>query len=126
MDYSLPGFSVHGSGLPCPPKGNIPDPGIKPMSLMSAALAGGFFTTSPTWEATLEPWAPNISHYAFKISFIGTFDSTAPPGVIQELGMDLIDQKLCGDTPEGGCDGDLPHPCLTVPGDSWHTLGRQQ
>ena len=88
------------------------------MSLMSAALAGGFFTTSPTWEATLEPWAPNISHYAFKISFLGTFDSTAPPGVIQELGMDLIDQKLCGDTPEGGCDGDLPHPCLTVPGDS--------
>ena len=27
------------------------DPGIKPMSLMSPALAGGFFTTSATREA---------------------------------------------------------------------------
>ena len=54
------------------------------MSLLSDALVGGFFTTSPTWEATLEPWAPNIPRYAFKISFLGTFDSTVPPGV--ELG----------------------------------------
>ena len=30
------------SGLPFPPPGDLPDPGIKPMSL---ALAGGFFTT---------------------------------------------------------------------------------
>ena len=34
-----------------PPPGDLPDPGIKPMSLMSSALAGGFFTTSTTWEA---------------------------------------------------------------------------
>ena len=32
------------SGLPCPPPGDLPDPGIKPMSLKSPALAGGFFT----------------------------------------------------------------------------------
>ena len=39
MDYSLPGSSVHGiihqeywSGLPCPPPGDLPDPGIKPGS----------------------------------------------------------------------------------------------
>ena len=38
------------SGLQCPPPGDLPDPGIKPMSLMSPALAGGFFTTSTTWE----------------------------------------------------------------------------
>ena len=42
MDYSLPGSSVHGdspgkntgegcwSGLPCPPLGDLPNPGIKP------------------------------------------------------------------------------------------------
>ena len=35
------------SGLPCPPPGHLPDPGIEPTSLMSAALAGGFFTTEP-------------------------------------------------------------------------------
>ena len=34
--------------------GGLPDPGIKPMSLMSPALAGGFFTTSTTWEALRE------------------------------------------------------------------------
>ena len=37
--------------MPLPPSGNIPDPGIKPASLDSPALAGGFFTTSATWEA---------------------------------------------------------------------------
>ena len=39
------------SGLPCPPPGHLPDPGIKPTSLKSPALAGELFTTSTTWEA---------------------------------------------------------------------------
>ena len=58
MDCSPPGSSVHGisrqeywSGLPCPPPGDLPDPGIKPTSFISPALAGGFFTTSTTYEA---------------------------------------------------------------------------
>ena len=34
------------SGLPFPIPGNFPDPGIKPESLASPALAGRFFTTS--------------------------------------------------------------------------------
>ena len=37
----------HWSGLPFPPPGNLPDPGIGPASLVSPALAGGFFTTEP-------------------------------------------------------------------------------
>ena len=37
--------------LPFPSPWDLPHPGIKPKSLMSAALAGGFFTTSTTWEA---------------------------------------------------------------------------
>jgi len=47
------GFSrqEYWSRLPCPPPGHLPDPGIEPTSLMSPALAGGFFTTSATWEA---------------------------------------------------------------------------
>jgi len=46
------GFSrqEYGSGLPGPPPRDLPDPGIKLSSLMSPALAGGFFTTSTTWE----------------------------------------------------------------------------
>ena len=38
-------------GLPCPSPGDLPSPGIEPESLKSPALAGGFFTTSTTWEA---------------------------------------------------------------------------
>ena len=39
------------SELPCPPLGDLSDPEIEPTSLTSPALAGGFFTTSATWEA---------------------------------------------------------------------------
>ena len=41
------GFSrkEYWSGLPFPPPGDLPDPGIKPKSLVAPALAGGFFTT---------------------------------------------------------------------------------
>ena len=48
------GFSrqEYWSGFSFPPPGDLPDPGIKPMSLMSPALAGGFFATSATWEAS--------------------------------------------------------------------------
>ena len=47
------GFSrqEYWSGLPCPPPGDLPNPGIEPVSLTSPALAGRFFTTSATWEA---------------------------------------------------------------------------
>ena len=37
-------------GLPCPPPGDLSDPGIEPSSLMSPALAGAFFTITATWE----------------------------------------------------------------------------
>ena len=56
-----PGSSVHGfsrqehwSGLPGSPPGDLPNPGIKPSSLLSPALAGGFFTTSITWGSQIE------------------------------------------------------------------------
>jgi len=41
------------SGLPLPTPGDLPQPGIEPQSLASPALAGGFFTTSATWEPTI-------------------------------------------------------------------------
>ena len=55
MDCSLLGLCVHGilqariqeRGVPFPPPGDFPNPGIKPMSLTSPALAGRFFTTAP-------------------------------------------------------------------------------
>ena len=54
MDYSPPGSSLHGisqariqRGLPFPFPGDPPDPGIELVSLVSPALAGGFFITEP-------------------------------------------------------------------------------
>ena len=53
------GFSRHEywSGLPSPPPGDLPYPGIETATPASPALAGGFFGfcffffTSVTWEA---------------------------------------------------------------------------
>ena len=41
------------SGLPCPPPGELLDPGIELTSLTSSALAGGFFTTGARREAPM-------------------------------------------------------------------------
>ena len=63
MDCNPQGSSVHGIlqarilevilevGVPFPTPGGFLDPGIESASLMPPALAGGFFTTSATWEA---------------------------------------------------------------------------
>ena len=46
------GFSrqEYWSGSPCPPPGDLSDPGIEPTSLMFPALSGRFFITRGTWE----------------------------------------------------------------------------
>ena len=53
-DCSLPGSAVHGisqarmlDGLPFPSPGDLPGPGIEPLSPASPALAGRFFTAAP-------------------------------------------------------------------------------
>ena len=58
MDYSPPSSSIHGilqakklEWVAMPSSRESSDPGIEPASLKSPALAGRFFTTSPTWEA---------------------------------------------------------------------------
>ena len=55
------GFSrqEYWSGLSCPPPGDLPDPGIEPMSLMSSALKSGFFNTSATWEVPEDEYQPD-------------------------------------------------------------------
>ena len=76
IDYSLPGSSAHRifsrqeywNGLPFPTLGDVPDPEIEPASLMSPALAGGFFTTSAPTLALI------ISHSSF--SFLNCRDSS--------------------------------------------------
>ena len=60
MDCSLPGSSVHRilqarilEWVVMPSSRDLPNKGIEPKFLISLALAGGFFTTSATWEALL-------------------------------------------------------------------------
>jgi len=57
MGCNIPGSSVHGilqarilEWTAMPLQGHILDPGIKPMSLKSLALAARLFTTNTTWE----------------------------------------------------------------------------
>ena len=56
------GFSQqeYWSGLPFPSPRDLPDPGIKPVSPVTSALAGGLFTTEPPGKPT--SWAVSASH----------------------------------------------------------------
>ena len=60
-------------GLPFLPPGGLPDPGIEPESLKSPALAGGFFTTSTTWEAHVCPNPQNVQHQEWSLISITNF-----------------------------------------------------
>ena len=81
------GFSrqEYWSGLPCPPPGDLPDPGIEPTSLTSPALAGGFFTTSSSWEAlqgsgsqSVAPRLAALAHEGLVLSYSVVSDPCDP------------------------------------------------
>ena len=71
------GFSrqEYWSGLPFPSPGDLLDTGMEPMSLMSPALAGGFFTTCATWEKieitqmSISGWMGKMWHVIYGILF---------------------------------------------------------
>ena len=54
------GFSrqEYWSGLPFPPPGDLPDPGIESPPLACPSLAGGFFTTAPPGLSGERPEMP--------------------------------------------------------------------
>ena len=65
------GFSrqEYWSGLPCPSPRDLPGPGVEPKSVKSPALAGGFFTTSATWEAAyFKQWEKILRRINGKLS----------------------------------------------------------
>ena len=81
-DYSPPGSSVLGilqarilEWVAIP--GDLPDPGIEPAFLTSAAFVGGFFTTSATWEAQMNPYcsSPPPENGNFDLLFSNPSDS---------------------------------------------------
>ena len=60
------------SELSCPLPGDLPNPKIEPTSLMSPALAGGFFTTSTTWNFICRIFS-NWTHQILLVIFIFFF-----------------------------------------------------
>ena len=50
------------SRLTLPTPGDLPNPGIEPMSPVSAALAGGFFTTEPPRSPVLSIFTHTHTH----------------------------------------------------------------
>ena len=58
------------SGLPFPPSGDLPSPGIEPVSLVPPALAGGCFTTEPSEKHSLTT-AKEISRICVAVSLPG-------------------------------------------------------
>ena len=72
-------------GLPFPTPGDLPDPGIEPMSLESLALAGGFFTTVPPGKPILPKAARNCVEPKRKImSFLCSKPSHGSPPFLLE------------------------------------------
>ena len=94
------GFSrqAYWSGFPGPSPGDSPTPGIDLVFHYVSCIAGGFFTTRATWEASIpicreedkgiiwvEPWrAPNLSH-----SFAGErMEDQRGAGLVDVLGSE--------------------------------------
>ena len=118
MDCSLLGSSVHGdspgmstdwSGLLCTPPGDLPNPGIEPMSLTSPALARGFLTSEARGIITSETrlikgeYKKRNRKYCFQALSLTTFslfffESTSGivfPFLVAEKKMDLkLGRKL--------------------------------
>ena len=108
------GFSrqEYWSGLPFTPPRGFLDPGIKPMSLASPALAGKFFTTSATWDAPsgLAPfmynrgrggWIASLTQWTWIWANSRKCWRTGRPGVLQCMGSQRIGHDWA--TEQGMC-----------------------
>ena len=107
------GFSrqEYWSGLPCPPRGDLPDPGMEPASLMSPALAGGFFTTSAAWESPTHRYIFKGKFPLLMLSVIFTISLTQ---MTQSSLMDLIRSSVGGNAKEAI--GIMKKKLILVPG----------
>ena len=104
MDCGLPGYSgpwdsaSKNIGVGYTP-GDFPDPGIKPASLTSPALAGGFFTASTSWEAECLALS-KIQFHLLSTSSLQNFSTWMLPLPVPEVHMPVL--------PTGGVLLDFP------------------
>ena len=77
-----------------PSSRNLPDPGTEPESLMSPALAGGFFTTSATWEALSCHAAAAAKSLQSCLTLCDPIDGSPPgspvPGILQARTLEWV------------------------------------
>ena len=75
------------SGLQFLSPGDLPDLGIKPMSLASPASAGRFFTTSATWEASSQRTSPAKGkiRQSVHLSLIGAQGHASLSGIRKQM-----------------------------------------
>ena len=75
------GFSrrEYWSGLPCPPPGALPHPGIGPVSPMSPALTDGFFTNRTTWDRLAFKYMMSRALFRGKCLFCHSFARPSIP-----------------------------------------------
>ena len=81
------GFSrqEYWSGLPFLPPGDLLDPGIKHMSVVSPALARGFFSTSATWEAHSKISPAKTSYLVRNTSFCFVMLRLKVPNILVQM-----------------------------------------
>ena len=89
------------------PPGDLPNPGFEPrsLSLVSTALAGGFFTTSATWEAPIVVQLYEYIKKKKRYFSYGTVDKNPPANA-----GDIVFILVWGDAT---CCGQLS-PCTTT------------
>ena len=83
------GFSrlEYWSVLPYPPTGDLPNLGIETASLISPALAGGFFITSATWEAhKIMCWGPKVTRQTHNLQSIDSICEILWENTVTHLG----------------------------------------
>ena len=82
------------NGLPFHFPGNLPNPGIKPVSLVSPTLAGGFFTTEPA-ENLVQMVAAGAKSLQSCLTLCDPTDGSPPgspavPGILQARTLEWV------------------------------------
>ena len=86
------GFSrqVYWSGLPCPPSGALPNPGIEPISHVSTALAEFFTTELPEKPQILTAPKFKVMWYPVSRQCNSKLVWTEEPGRLQSMGSQRV------------------------------------
>ena len=140
------GFSrrEYWSELPCPPPGDLPNPGITAASLASPALAGGFWSLVPPrihMCLLIENYLliENWTHVSCVSCIASRFSITEPPGSPTCVYIYVCAYTHTGDvrdaglipgswrSPGGGQGNPLQYSCLKNPMDrgAWQAIGHR-